>query len=581
MRKLGIGLLCGCAAIAVYAFCIGYGTSPAYAEGCDPNALHVLQQLGEPANAWSKGATVRVNISPDFTHDQASAIRAALGGWAGAGGSGVRFNFSRNVERATGRNTVQVDVKAVTTPGHARGEMQPFNSTAGNYLHRAEVYIDPAVTDLGALLIVASHEAGHTFGLPDCVSCPPSVSVMSGPVSDNPNDKSNPAAPTPCDQDAANLINKYDEQIGSEGPGGGGGGRDERCRMCRVKHCDVAIHWVCRRGADCGMTREGMKGDWTIDYVRTTCVDVSEGCCYADAPLNAESGNVCGDWLPGNVCEFGAQCCYNPVLAATPATPTCESVGAYSQDRRAACESESGSTCVQSVITVPGCTGPACEPRQCWKPSRTCGEMGGNVCSQSRTCPAGHEPLGASSDCAACCRKKASCGELGGDHCSQDGACPAGYQFLGASGDCSACCRKGPSCGQLGGDYCSPAGSCPQGFISLGYSWDCSPCCRLKPCQSTGCPAGRCGWQADNCGNIVWCGECGQSCGAMGGDHCSQSGSCPGGYESLGVSNDCRACCRRGPSCGELGGTHCGQGGDVPDGYESLGATWDCNPCSR
>ena len=67
----------------------------------------------------------------------------------------------------------------------------------------------------------------------------------------------------------------------------------------------------------------------------------------------------------------------------------------------------------------------------------------------------------------------------------------------------------------------------------------------------------------------------------MGGDHCSQSGSCPGGYESLGVSNDCRACCRRGPSCGELGGTLCGQGGDVPDGYESLGATWDCNPCSR
>jgi hypothetical protein len=87
------------------------------------------------------------------------------------------------------------------------------------------------------------------------------------------------------------------------------------------------------------------------------------------------------------------------------------------------------------------------------------------------------------------------------------------------------------------------------------------------------------------------CLRCGQpqglSCGALGGDYCSQSGSCPGGYESLGGSSDCDPCCKSqpppdpGPSCGALGGDYCSQSGSCPGGYDSLGQSYDCNPCCK
>src|SRR5712691_5728828 len=38
-----------------------------------------------------------------------------------------------------------------------------------------------------------------------------------------------------------------------------------------------------------------------------------------------------------------------------------------------------------------------------------------------------------------------------------------------------------------------------------------------------------------------------QSCGAVGGDYCSQSGGCPEGYDSLGATYDCNPCCRQQP----------------------------------
>src|SRR5437773_1547575 len=75
-----------------------------------------------------------------------------------------------------------------------------------------------------------------------------------------------------------------------------------------------------------------------------------------------------------------------------------------------------------------------------------------------------------------------------------------------------------------------------------------------------------------------------QSCGAAGGDYCSQTGSCPAGYNSLGQTSDCNPCCQsvpQGPSCGTLGGSLCSQSGSCPAGYESLGQTYDCNPCCR
>ena len=123
------------------------------------------------------------------------------------------------------------------------------------------------------------------------------------------------------------------------------------------------------------------------------------------------------------------------------------------------------------------------------------------------------------------------------------------------------------------------AASCPSGYNSLGASGDCTTCCKTKPCRSNGCPAGSCGWKTDNCGESIFCGQCAPSCGAMGGDYCSQSNSCPGGYTSLGASSDCKRCCKSPPSCGAMGGNYCSQTGSCPAGYSSLGQSNDCSPC--
>lgn len=76
-----------------------------------------------------------------------------------------------------------------------------------------------------------------------------------------------------------------------------------------------------------------------------------------------------------------------------------------------------------------------------------------------------------------------SCGEAGGDYCSQSGSCPAGYNSLGQTWDCNPCCEsvpQGPSCGALGGNWCSQGGGCPAGYDSLGQTYDCNPCCRQR-----------------------------------------------------------------------------------------------------
>jgi hypothetical protein len=259
----------------------------------------------------------------------------------------------------------------------------------------------------------------------------------------------------------------------------------------------------------------------------------------------------------------------------------------------------------------------------------SCGEMGGDFCSQSSTCPFGYASLGFSYDCNPCCRQNSapptptpsglSCGEMGGDYCSQNGTCPGGFRSLGSSYDCKPCCKEntipptptpsGPSCGAMGGDYCSQSGTCPSGYNTLGSSYDCNPCCKQKPVAPTPTPSGpSCGAmggdycsQSGTCpsgyntlGSSYDCNPCckqkpvaptptprpaAPSCGAIGGDYCSQSGGCPGTHDSLGKSSDCNPCCVSKPSCGAMGGDYCSQGGSCPDGFSSLGRSVDCNPC--
>jgi hypothetical protein len=163
-----------------------------------------------------------------------------------------------------------------------------------------------------------------------------------------------------------------------------------------------------------------------------------------------------------------------------------------------------------------------------------------------------------------------------------NGICERGEKFVrlledGTTVRETTCPEDCPSCGILGGDLCSQTTWCPEGYISLGNTYDCIPCC--ESCESTGCPPESCGWQTDNCDEEIWCGDCLPSCGSMGGDYCSQTNSCPQGYDALGPSSDCQTCCSKGPSCGQLGGDYCSQSGRCPAGGESLGVTYDCRPC--
>ncbi len=116
--------------------------------------------------------------------------------------------------------------------------------------------------------------------------------------------------------------------------------------------------------------------------------------------------------------------------------------------------------------------------------AQSCGDLGGDYCSSSGSCPAGYNSLGPTYDCNPCCQSRPSCGALGGNYCSPSGSCPPGYSSLGPSYDCVTCCQSGPSCGALGGNYCSSSGSCPTSYRSLGSTYDCSPCCQQLSGQS-------------------------------------------------------------------------------------------------
>jgi hypothetical protein len=318
---------------------------------------------------------------------------------------------------------------------------------------------------------------------------------------------------------------------------------------------------------DTGNAADGGCDGITIQRIDGTTLTTSEPCGSGEA--GGSGGGTPGCYLnaPDGICERSEwQIAINPTDGTEVRTTTC--------------------------------------PEDC----HSCGEVGGDYCYQNQpsVCPTGYRYLQWTYDCSSCCESCTSsgcptgacgwqtdncgaqiycgsclpsCGTLGGNYCSQTAACPKGFSSLGPSNDpCVSCCRSLPSCGTMGGNYCSQTASCPAYYSALGQSYDCAECCS---CHPHGCPGGSCGWQSDGCGNVNWCGTCLSSCGQMGGNYCSQGGSCPGGYDSLGRSTDCQTCCRQGPSCGARGGNYCSQNGSCPAGYGDLGQTWDCNHCCQ
>jgi hypothetical protein len=132
-------------------------------------------------------------------------------------------------------------------------------------------------------------------------------------------------------------------------------------------------------------------------------------------------------------------------------------------------------------------------------------------------------------------------------------------------------------------EYCDP--NQRQTCLSQGGQWDAVSCSCQMGCQSTGCPGGSCGWQTDNCGRSLWCGDCPcQSTGCPGGscgwqtDNCGtslwcgdcpcQSTGCPGG--SCGWQTD---------NCGNS--LWCGDCACVSEGCPPGSCGWQADNCGN
>jgi hypothetical protein len=514
---------------------------------------------------WTQGTNVTVYVDPSIpgwgSQDFRNTVSNVFDAWDQVGGSDVSFTIVADAKRA--------HEPPANSIGLVQGSRNVTHLRPGAFnLGSAVISIDDYSGNPSSMRSPLSHEIGHTFGLDHCGTCSAGQSVMA---------PGGAPAPTPCDRRAIKENGGY---FGID-VGGGRGERPENCQDCGVQNCTVTK--LCRcPNRDCGVKEGRLVGDWQCTEMGRTCHG-GGGCCRGDSGgVGSLSEPVCGDWGRAYQCEWGSVCCFDPALMTPPGPPTCEVMGWYDSAKAGTCEEVSGTTCTAVVLLGFSNYEPEPLSRECWQPdsgllpSRSCGALGGDYCSQSGACPGGYDSLGASADCNPCCRAGSSCGALGGDYCSQSWSCPSGYASLGVSWDCSPCCKSRPSCGALGGDYCSQTDACPGGYASLGQSLDCSPCCKVNPPAPTPTPM-----------------PAGPSCGEMGGDYCSQSGACPGGYSSLGASFDCSPCCKvnppaptptpmpAGPSCGEMGGDYCSQSGACPGGYSSLGASFDCNPCCK
>lgn len=434
-----------------------------------------------PTNTWTQGTNVTVYVDPNIpgwsSQDFRNTVRDAFGAWDHVGGADVSFTIV-----ADGRRAHEPPANSIGLVPDNRNFMNP---TVGPFnLRSAVIHIDDYSANPSAMRSPLAHEIGHTFGLENCTTCKAGQSVM-GP--------GGLSAPTPCDRRAVKENGGY---FGID-VGGGRGEHPENCQDCGVQNCTVTM--LCRcPNRDCGVRDGRLLGDWQCTEMGRTCSG-GRGCCRGDSGgVGSLSEPVCGGWDRAYECEWGSVCCLDPTVTPPLGPPTCESMGWYDDWQVSTCEEVSGTTCTALVLL--GFSNFESEPltRECWQPdsgslpSRSCGALGGDYCSQSGACPSGYSPLAGSSDCSPCCKANPpaatptpmpagpSCGEMGGDYCSQSGRCPPTHDSLGRSSDCNPCCVTKPSCGAMGGDYCSQSGWCPDGYENVGRSSDCDPCCKSQ-----------------------------------------------------------------------------------------------------
>lgn len=162
---------------------------------------------------WAPGARVSVTIDAEFIDvpGGCQALVEALRRWELSGGSegngsGVTFDVMDFDQAPPVGPTMRISRGVLRTGGQARTALW----SASGSIVRASCVIDARVTDALALLQVAVHEIGHTFGLAECDECAHGSSVMTRSSGVDYNDTTSGAGwPSECDNIAVRQNGGY------------------------------------------------------------------------------------------------------------------------------------------------------------------------------------------------------------------------------------------------------------------------------------------------------------------------------------------------------------------------------------
>lgn len=486
-------------------------------------------------HAWAQGTQVRVYMDPRYFNPAApnllvtpeaaqamqTAVRTGAGWWAGAGGSQVSFDFQFNYAFSqnppTGGLGIRMfDGSGPVPPGHNHG--WTISRPGSTSLERATITFFSA-SDVTAGIM--SHEMGHTFGLQNCSTC--GNSVM------NPTSVHGP--PTPCDTHAARMNAGYTGPV-SGGGGGGGGGSGPGVPPGGCVNCTIV---------ECVRTRIGTQtgsGAWEWGPVVETC-DSRAGCCRdtGGAGAGTSSWLGCGNWIAADACAFGGACCFQPYV---PVIDLAEH-GVFPADQQAACNATCAGLCSPARVSKTWtASGLVANEVDGWRCATTCAPTTPTF-SLSATVVSTGETVTFTANGAQVVNPPAPLWDLG------NGAHLAGGQVSYAY----------PAPGTYVVTLTATESQCGTTQMSTPVT------VQVVPCVSSGCTAGACGQQTDNCGQAIWCGQC-----------CTSSG-CPSGACGLFTDN-----CGQALWCGSCGCSDACAGGACGWQTNSCGAQVYCGACS-
>ncbi|MFN2452820.1 MAG: hypothetical protein ABR577_01225 [Pyrinomonadaceae bacterium] len=136
---------------------------------------------------WKPGTLVRVYYSKDnFSQAEVAALSRGVNNWNAALneiGSHIVFVISTEREGLTNNNSSVIVRRGLPTGRERVGEIK-FHSISNGRVHMI-MTISPAVTDLGAMTSLMTHELGHTLGLADCYECRRGTTAMAAFKSSN------------------------------------------------------------------------------------------------------------------------------------------------------------------------------------------------------------------------------------------------------------------------------------------------------------------------------------------------------------------------------------------------------------